>query len=42
MMPNCIGDEMLERVDSTYYYPVPYGCIGDGGWELTETVRGSA
>ena len=41
-MSNRMADEVLERLDSTYYYPVPYGCMGEGGWELTATVGGSA
>ena len=41
-MTHRMADNMLESLDSTYYYPVPYRCMGEGGWELTVTVGGSA
>ena len=40
-MTNRMADEMLERLDITHYYTVPYSCMGEGGWELTATVGGS-
>ena len=41
-MTNRIADHMLERLDSTYYYPVPYWRMGEGEWEQTITGGGSA
>ena len=41
-MTNRMTDEMFERLDSTDYYPVPYWRMGEGGWERTVTVGGSA
>ena len=41
-MTNRMADEMLERVDTTYYCSVPYLCMDEGSWVLTVTVGGSA
>ena len=41
-MTNRMADEMLERLDTTCFYPVPYWSMDKGGWELTVPVGGSA
>ena len=42
MMTNRMADEILGLLDTTYCYPVSYWYIGEGGWEITATVGGSA
>ena len=41
-MTNRMADAILGLLDTTYYDPVPYWCMGEGGCGLTVTVGGSA
>ncbi len=40
-MTHRIANEILEGFFSTYSYPVPYWCMGEGDWELVAIVGGS-